>query len=56
VKALVGVAWHKDTEFKKKITKNVQDYMRKQVREMMNLTVKEIKAAIKEDKRHMNGG
>ncbi|CAM6037416.1 unnamed protein product [Sphagnum compactum] len=56
VKALVGVAWHKDTEFKKKITKNVYDYLRKQVREMMNLTVKEIKAAIKEDKRHMNGG
>ena len=51
----MGVAWHKDTEFRKKINKNVHDHMAKQIREMMNVVVKEIKASMKDEKKSMNG-
>jgi len=47
VKASVGVSWHKNTEFKKKITKNVHDHMAKEIREVMNICVREIKAHVK---------
>jgi len=47
VKASVGVAWHKNTEFKKSITKNVHEHMAKEIREMMNISVKEVRARAK---------
>lgn len=47
VRASVGVAWHKNTEFKKSITKNVHEHMAKEIREMMNISVKEIRARAK---------
>lgn len=50
VKVSVGVAWHKNTEFKKKITKNVLDHMAKEIREVMNISVKEVKAHAQDKK------
>lgn len=55
VKASVGVSWHKNTEFKKKITKNVHDHMAKEIREVMNVCVKEVKARIKDKRISFNG-
>ncbi|KAG0631154.1 hypothetical protein M758_1G231500 [Ceratodon purpureus] len=55
VKASVGVSWHKNTEFKRKITKNVHDHMAKEIREVMNICVREIKAHVKDKKISANG-
>jgi len=46
----VGVAWHKNTEFRKKITRNVHDHMAKEIREVMNISVRELKALVKDKK------
>lgn len=54
VKASVGVAWHKNTAFSKKITKNVHEHMAKEIREVMNISVQEVKAIVK-DRRLANG-
>lgn len=55
VKASVGVSWHKNTDFKKKITKNIHDHMAKEIREVMNVSVKEVKARIKDKRISTNG-
>lgn len=56
VKASVGVAWHKNTEFRKKITKNVHDHMAKEIREVMNISVRQVKALVKDKKLHGPNG
>ncbi|KAG0621016.1 hypothetical protein M758_4G261700 [Ceratodon purpureus] len=56
VNASVGVAWHKKTDFKKKITKNVHEHMAKEIQEVMNISVREVKAHIIEQQlRAANG-
>lgn len=42
VKAFVGVAWHKSTEFPRKFTKNIYEHMTKQIREWRDIVVEEV--------------
>ena len=39
VKAFVGVVWHKSTEAQRKITKNIYEHMRKQIQDLLDITV-----------------